>query len=132
MTSTGDEQVKEREQRWQRVREFLQNKELDALVVAGPSSHTSEPLDRYLSNWIPGCIVVFPLEGNPTLLNPFVPQLLAFSADTPDEELPWIRDIRSGARGSSVVTVLQEKGLEQGRIGVVGLSGMRSIGPRGL
>jgi Xaa-Pro aminopeptidase len=113
----------EREQRWQRVQKFMKNKGLDSLVVVG--SRSGEPLDRYLSNWIPGCIAIFPLEGEPTLLVPMIPEMLALRPETPENERPWIKDIRAGARGAAIAAVLQEKGLERGLIGVVGLGNLR-------
>jgi Xaa-Pro aminopeptidase len=122
--SLENTQSKEREHRWQRVRGFLKNRGLDGLVVVGALPIAGEPLDRYLSNWIPGSIVIFPLKGEPTLLVSMVPEVLALGPDTPSEEFPWIRDIRP-ARGSVIAAVLQEKGLEQGRIGVFGLGGLR-------
>ena len=113
----------EREQRWQRVQKFMKNKGLNSLVVVG--SRYGEPLDRYLSNWIPGCIAIFPLEGEPTLLVPMIPEMLALRPETPENERPWIKDIRAGARGAAIAAVLQEKGLERGLIGVVGLGNLR-------
>jgi Xaa-Pro aminopeptidase len=113
----------EREQRWQRVQKFMENKGLDGLVVVG--SRSGEPLDRYLSNWIPGCIVIFPLKSQPTLLVPMIPEMLALRPETPEIERPWIKDIRAGARGAAIAAVLQEKGLDRGFIGVVGLGNLR-------
>jgi Xaa-Pro aminopeptidase len=113
----------ERERRWQRVRDFMKKKGLDCLVVVG--SRSGEPLDRYFSNWVPGCIVIFPLKGEPTLLVPMIPEMLALRPDTPENEWPWIKDLRAGARGSAIVAVLQEKGLDRASIGVVGLGNLR-------
>jgi Xaa-Pro aminopeptidase len=116
---------KERDRRWQRVREFMRKRGLDALVVAGSRFH-GEPLDRYLSDWIPGNFVIFPLESEPILLVSMIPEMLALRPDTPEEERPWIRDVRAGVRGAIIVAVLQEKGLERSRVGVVGLGGLRT------
>ncbi len=125
MSDRDDKRSKERDRRWQRVREFMGKKGLDALVVAGLRFH-GEPLDRYLSDWIPGNFVIFPLESEPTLLVSMIPEMLALRPDTPEEERPWIRDVRAGVRGAIIVAVLQEKGLERGRVGVVGLGGLRT------
>jgi Xaa-Pro aminopeptidase len=116
-------QPQERERRWQRVREFMKSRGLHGLVVMG--SRHGEPLDRYLSNWIPGCIVIFPLESKPTLLVPMIPEMFALRPETPENERPWIKDIRAGARGAAIAAVLQEKGLERSFIGVVGLGNLR-------
>lgn len=123
MKTAMDEQLKEA--RWQRVREFMKEKDLDGLVVAGSLPVLGEALDRYLTNWIPGCTVIFPLKGEPTLLVPMLTQLLTITPDTPREELPWMRDIRPGARGAVIAAILEEDGLERGHVGVVGLGGLR-------
>jgi len=125
MSDRDGNRSKERDRRWQRVREFMKKRGLDALVVAGSRFH-GEPLDRYLTEWIPGNLVIFPLEGEPTLLVSMIPEMLGLRPDTPEEERPWIKDIRGGVRGAIILAVLQEKGLERSRVGVVGLGGLRT------
>ncbi|MBI2830043.1 MAG: aminopeptidase P family protein [Chloroflexi bacterium] len=115
---------KEKERRWQRVREFMRNQELDALVVSGVRPGVL--LDNYLSNWLPGSTVVFPLKGEPTLLDYFGPEMIAVRPDMPLEARPWIEDIRAGARGAIITAVLKEKGLERARVGVVGIGPLRT------
>lgn len=119
-----DFSARERERRWQKVKAFMGRKGLDCLIVAG-SRHV-EPLDRYLSNWVPGCIVIFPLKGEATLLVPMIPEMMVLRPDMPEEEKPWIQDLRAGARGAAIALVLQEKGLERSSIGVVGLGALRT------
>ncbi len=114
--------LEEKERRWQKVRQYLKNKNLDALIVIG--SRYREPLDRYLTNWVPGCTVIFPSEDEPVLLVPMIPEILALKPHTPMDERPWINDIRPGARGAVIVAIIKEKGLGNGRIGVVGLEGL--------
>lgn len=114
----------ERDRRWQLTRNFMKERDLDALVVVG--SRHAEPVDRYLSNWVPGCTVVFPLEGDPTLLVAMAPDMLNLRPDSPEEDCPWIEDVRAGARGALIVAVIKEKGLEGGRIGVVGTGPLRT------
>lgn len=115
---------KEKERRWQRVREFIQKTGFDALVVMG--YRYGEPLDRYLSNWVPGSIVIFSLKSPPTLLSRMIPEILALRLDTPENDRPWIEDIRPGVQGGAIVAVLQEKGLERSRVGVVGIDTLRT------
>jgi len=115
---------KERDRRWQLVREFLQNKGADALLVLGAPLLQSETnrtvqlqtLDRYLSDWACGCTIIFPLKGEPTLLGAPLQSVLMWTPETPKEELPWIEDIRVSAQGETIVAVLKEKGLERGRV----------------
>lgn len=114
----------ERDRRWRKTRELMQARGLEALVVIG--TRHSEPLDRYLSNWVPGNTVVFPSEGEPTLLSSMAPEMFALGPDTPEEERPWIEDIRPGARGSIIAATLKEKGIEKGPVGVAGIGGLRT------
>ncbi len=111
----------EKERRWTRTREFLEKNRLDVLVLTRSPSIVGEPLDQYLSNWIPGNVVIFPLKGEPTLLVTMIPEIMALRPETPEAERPWMRDVRMGGRGASIVSILKEKGLERGRVGVVGL-----------
>jgi Xaa-Pro dipeptidase len=111
----------ERDRRWNRAREFLEKNQLDVLVLTKSPSVVGEPLDQYLSNWIPGNVVIFPLKGEPTLLVNMIPEIMALRPDTPEGERPWMQDVRLGGRGASIVSVFKEKGLERSRAGVVGL-----------
>jgi len=122
MKNFNSNNFEEKERRWKIIHEFLKNRKLDALIVIG--SRYREPLDRYLTNWIPGCTVIFPFEGEPVLLVPMIPEMLTLTSETPENERPWIKDIRPGARGRVIVDVIKEKRIENGNIGVVGLGGL--------
>jgi Xaa-Pro aminopeptidase len=115
----------EKDRRWRLVRDLMEKRQLDALVVAG-ARFDQEPLDRYLSGWIPGNLVIFPLHGDPILLVSMVPEMLNLKPDTPEEERPWINDIRPGVRGTVIADILSEKGLQGGRVGTVGLGGLKT------
>ena len=52
--------------------------------------------------------------------------VLKWTPETPKEERLWIEDVRIGARGMMIVAALKEKGLERGRIGVVGIGLLRT------
>lgn len=114
-----DFSIEERDRRFRLVRDFLRDRGLDGLVVAGLKA--GEPLDQYLTNEPPGGIVVFPRDAEPVRLCPMVTELVARSPE--DRARSWIRDTRPGARGTAVGVVLEELGLARGRVGVVGLLG---------
>ncbi len=84
---------KERDRRWQKAREFMGEKGLDALLVVGMTSY---PFGQYLSNEGPGSSVIFPLEGEPVLLARGIGSVIALRPDTPEEERPWMKDVRAG------------------------------------
>ncbi|MBI2830517.1 MAG: aminopeptidase P family protein [Chloroflexi bacterium] len=110
---------KERDRRWQNARKFMRDRQLDAMLVLG--SATGEAVDAYLSGWEAGNTVVFSLKGEPILLSPGLQQILSIRPDLPEEEQPWITDIRAGARGAMIVAALKDRGLEKGHIGVIGV-----------
>ena len=93
MNALAYDTSEERDRRWKRTRDFMENNGLEALIVFGSLPLDGEPLDRYLSNWVPGCTVIFPLKQEPTLLVPMVPQIFGLRADKPAEEFPWIQDM---------------------------------------
>ena len=123
MVESKDNLSTEKNRRWQRARDFLEKRGLDVLILTSSHAPTGEPLDRYLSNWLPGNVVIFPLKGQPTLLVSMIPEIMALRPGTPEGERPWIEDVRVGGRGASIVSVFKEKGLERSRVGVVGISG---------
>ncbi|MFC1992102.1 hypothetical protein ACFLVC_05225, partial [Chloroflexota bacterium] len=128
---------KERDRRWQLMREFMQNKGMDALLVLGVGLSPTDTgrtaqmqsLDRYLSGWANRCSVVFPLKGEPVLLGAMFSTVLRWTPETPKEEFPWIGDVRVSDQGEAIVEALREKGLERGHVGV-GFSGTSATGRR--
>ncbi|MBI2829896.1 MAG: aminopeptidase P family protein [Chloroflexi bacterium] len=115
---------KERDRRWQKTREFLQKEGLDGLLVLSGTA-ASEPMDRYLSNW-PSGTVIFPLKGEPILLVGGLGDMLAIKPEMPKGVRPWIKDVRTGARGAMIVAALKDAGLERAHVGVVGVGPLRT------
>lgn len=110
----------ERERRWGRVKEFMQARGLDCLVVFGLKGR--ESFDRYLTNDRTGGIVIFPLEGELVHLTWATFDIAAHLESTLRKEKSWVSDIRLGANGAGVVKVLREKGYERAKVGAVGLA----------
>ena len=116
----------ERERRWSRVRELMQQKQLDAIIGFPNQSHWDQfQADiRYLTH-IGGhqteVAVVFPLSGEVT----------AFVRGGNEVEWwsiaqDWLTDIRPSRRswGEPVIERMTELQLQSARIGVSGLSGL--------
>ncbi|MBI2830452.1 MAG: M24 family metallopeptidase [Chloroflexi bacterium] len=118
---TGGFSEKERDRRWKHAQTFLAIRGLDALLILGANAR--EGVERYLSNW-PGSTTLFPVKGDPILLSPGLGDMLAFKQDIPDGDRPWIKDVRTGARPPQIIQAIRDKGLEKGRIGVVGIGPM--------
>lgn len=111
-----DEQ--ERDRRWRKVREEMEKRRLDCLIVFGTSGHRMQLAGnmRYLCNTnstLEGYLV-FPLQGEPTVVT-----------FTEKNRVMWVKDFRGGhptySRG--VCDRLRELRLDNARIGIVGLSG---------
>lgn len=117
--------LKERDRRWNEVRNAMRAQGLDALVLTGMPLHWDFCVAnaRFLSP-IGGNaefnILVFPLEGEPTSFV-FSPVFIEYWRSTQD----WVYDVRAkkGSIADSVFGRLKELGLETGRIGMDGLAG---------
>ncbi|MFC1991995.1 hypothetical protein ACFLVC_04680, partial [Chloroflexota bacterium] len=115
---------KERDRRWKLVRNYMQRKGLDCILAMGVGVwHVDsgrfvqlQSLDRYLSGWVTGATVVFPLKGEPVLLGAPFGTVIKWTPETPKEELPWIEDVRTSASAEAITTALRERGLERGRV----------------
>lgn len=116
----------ERDRRWARVRTLMERDELDVILAL----HNSATWDqanangRYLSSIGGNCSwvsVVFPREGEVTAVTGPVPTP-AFWLSFQD----WVEDVRTAFFHATptVVERLGELGLERGRIGIAGLSGV--------
>jgi len=107
----------ERDRRWKKVREAMEKRRLECLVIWGSYGrfrHFDANL-RYLSNISAEGYLVFPLKDDPTLVQFFA---------RPDPTA-WVVDGRTGHPHYSKIISdrIRELDLENGRIGFVGLSG---------
>ncbi len=113
----------ERDLRWSRLRSFMRDEGLGALVVGGLRSRES------FETWVSGeslqGAVVFPADGEPIYLTWIAFRIVGRDDPQNDREY-WIRDIRSGLVGPGIVSALNELGVAGETVGIVGL---RSRGP---
>ncbi|TAK10475.1 aminopeptidase P family protein [bacterium] len=117
----------ERDRRWQRVREVMDERGVDCLVTAPTTAKWGDYQGdtRYLSHVGDGnceAMVVFPKKGDVTV---FV------RGSGPDVEWElkaqnWVREIRGAGRmwGHAAAQRIKELGLERGTIGICGLAGV--------
>lgn len=110
----------ERDRRWAGLREVMRRRRIDAIVVG--SFQGRERLESYLIDDFLDANVVLPLEGEPVLLSFATGRLSRMLEGTSRGNGVWINDWRIGFGGAKVAGVLKEKGLEQGRIGIVGMA----------
>lgn len=116
--------LRERDRRWARVRDFMREENVDALLVAG--FRAREMYEAYLSDdYTEGC-VIFPMEGPPTILTWAALRVERALWSARRGHALWIEDQRIAPNGAAAAELLREKRLHEGRIGVVGL---RSAAP---
>lgn len=113
----------ERDRRWNRIRSFMKEEELAALVV--PGLRCRESFETWVSGESIQGAVVFPADGDPVYLTWIAFRIVGRDDPHNDREY-WIKDIRSGLIGPGIVSVLGEIGAGGQTVGVVGL---RSRGP---
>ena len=117
--------LKERDRRWELVRGFLKEEELDCLIFAGlnaPQRH-----ERFLSNEHRSGIVVFPREGAPVYLVRSNMDVVSNMENLRRGQTSWIADWRGGATGETLVDALKDKGFDSAVMGVFGLKGQGII-----
>jgi Xaa-Pro aminopeptidase len=111
--------LNERDRRWKRTKDLMKQKGLDCLLVFGKGR---EHYDSYLANEYFDGIVVFPLVGDPVYLIWSATRVLIRLEPSLEGEDWWIKDLRVGYSGEGVVKALQDRGMDQAKIGVVGLA----------
>lgn len=109
----------ERDRRWANVRALMRERDCDVLVVAG--FRAREMYESYISDdYNEGC-VVFPLDGEPTVVTWAQLRVLRAMASAERGHALWVEDYRVDGTGVGAAQVVREKGLSRGRVGVVGL-----------
>ena len=116
MTQRAD--LAERDIRFKRVREAMEQEGLVALVVAGHGSGFNRGNIRYFADvhvWEGDSLILIPLAGDPVHV-----QVTYASASMPDEL--WISDYRrSPFPQNEIVKAMEKKGLTKGKVGIAGL-----------
>jgi Xaa-Pro aminopeptidase len=102
--------------RYARVRAAMQAQAVDALVIYGHRAGGAEV--QYLSNFLVtwAATLVFPRQGDPVLL------VQLYNHVPNARRVAVVRDVRFGGEDLSATTgaVLRERGLANGRLGIVG------------
>lgn len=116
--------VAERDRRWARIRHFLKEQDLDGLVVGGFRGR--EWYETYVSDEAIQGAVVFPQSGDPIYIT-WSGFRIVGRDDPQNDRQYWIKDIRAGLIGPGIVQAINELGLSEGRIGVVGLASQQPM-----
>jgi Xaa-Pro dipeptidase len=110
--------LRERDRRWTGIRDRMRRRGIDALVVG--SFQGRERLESYLIDDFLDSVVILPIAGEPTALAFATGRVSRIYESERRGVAPWVADVRIGGGGKGVGAVLSEKGLADGRIGVVG------------
>ena len=114
--------LQERDRRYAALRQVMSAAGYEALVIYGLAEATLRGYVRYVVDWHlwgGSGYVVFPLEGEPTLILGSASQ--TFWAN----EAGWISDTRRAlSLASEVIVALEQRKLTTAKIGVVGLDGI--------
>jgi len=118
--------VAERDRRWNIARQIMADEGLDVMIVYGdregafPASFAP---DAYLTNERPGSIVVFPRDDEPISIVILPTVVEDHIQERHTGNVGWVRpeNMYVGKMGANVVEVLEDRGLDRSRIGVVGL-----------
>src|SRR5580700_4844049 len=109
----------ERDRRWARVRKLMRERGFDGLLVAG--FRAREMYETYISDdYNEGC-VIFPLEGDPVVITWAYLRVMRARWSRERGNKLWVDDYRVATSGAGVAEVLEEKGLAEANLGVVGL-----------
>jgi Xaa-Pro dipeptidase len=116
----------ERDRRWNLADLLMEEEGLDALIIFGdregafPASFAP---DTYFTNERPGSIVIFPKNQEPiaVVILPTVVEDHIQAGYTKTQGWVQPHNIYVGKLGSNVVEILEDRGLENGAFGVIGL-----------
>ncbi len=111
--------LKERDRRWSRSRTLMAEHDIGALVVFGLKGR--ERYEGYLSNEQIDGIVVLPAARDPIYITWTHHRITRRLSRTMRDIQFWIDDVRVGAFGPQLVSILSELKLQSARVGVVGL-----------
>jgi Xaa-Pro dipeptidase len=111
--------LKERDRRWAGLRQLMGRRGLDSIVVG--SFQGRERLESYVIDDFLDSVVVLPFEGEPTVLTFAAARASRVFESERHGVQPWVRDFRIGFGGAQVAEIIREKGLPNGRVGIVGL-----------
>ncbi|MFE3262583.1 hypothetical protein ACFXPS_44665 [Nocardia sp. NPDC059091] len=125
----------ERDRRWNLARSFMEDEDLDALVVFGEGDAGPAPFafDSWFTNDRPGVLLVFPRDRTPIALVPIPTFLFDHREAVRRGDEMWLAamDLRLGRQSPQLVQTLQDLGLGNGSIGVMGLDPYLPAHPEG-
>lgn len=116
----------EKLRRWGIANRIMEEEELDALIIYGDreaSFPASFAPDSYFTNERPGTIVIFPRHGEPISIVPLITAVEDHIQESHTHTKGWIRpeNMYVGKMGANVVEIMEDRGLNKGTVGIIGL-----------
>ena len=108
-----------REYRWRRTKELMQANKVDVLLA--PDVHSREGYGSYLSYDNAEGMVIFPLKGDPVHLVWTFSRVRRHQENIRRGETPWIANTRGSSNSKNIIEVINDMGLQNARIAVVGV-----------
>jgi Xaa-Pro aminopeptidase len=117
----------ERDRRWKIANQIMEEENVDVLIIYGdregafPASYAP---DAYFTNERPGSIVIFPKNGEPISVVFLLTVVQDHIQASFGKSQGWIKpeNMYVGKLGSNVVNILEQKGLNESKIGIIGLT----------
>jgi Xaa-Pro aminopeptidase len=127
----------ERDRRWELARDFMNREGLDALLVFGEHEDAGPApvsYDTWFTNGRPGTTVIFAKDREPISLLPMAMFTMDHLESTRRGDIMWIppENLRVSRDSRAIAETLDELGLTQGTIGVVGLEPHPPWHPEGI
>lgn len=116
----------EKLRRWNIANRIMEEEELDAIIIYGDreaSFPASFAPDAYFTNERPGTIVIFPKNGEPISVVPLITAVEDHIQESHTNTKGWIRpeNMYVGKMGANVVEIMEDRGLNKGTIGIIGI-----------
>lgn len=129
--------VAERDRRWDLARSFMDDEGVDALLVFGEHEDAGPApvaYDTWFTNGRPGATIVFPRTGEPIALLPGPMFIMDHLESSRRGETMWIppHNLRGARTSATIGETLDQLGLTEAAIGVVGLGPHLPWHPEGI
>lgn len=117
---------KEKLRRWSIANRIMEEENLNAIIIYGDreaSFPASFAPDSYFTNERPGNIVIFPKDKEPIAVVPLITAIEDHIQQSHTNSNGWIKaeNMYVGKMGANVVEIIEDRGLNKGAIGIIGM-----------
>lgn len=120
----------EKDRRWAMLRQYMKQQDQECLLIFGLKGR--EHYEGYVANENIEGMVILPRESEPVLISWHPKMIMRRLGSKNDQSKFWVQESRSGQYSKLIPEVLRERGLQNKRIGLVGLESGEPGSPEGL